>query len=421
MESHTDTLHTQTEPHLIATPASSPLAPISVSLFTGCQDRPYAFGLSMSVLANGTSVDFIGGEEVDSPELHTTPGVRFLNLRGTQRPGMSAASKIFSLLRYYMRILRYALSAKPKIFHILWNNRFEYFDRTLLTLYFKLLGKKVVLTAHNVNAGRRDQTDSFLNRLTLRIQYHLANHIFVHTRKMKDELVTEFGVEPENVTVITHPVIDAFPDSPVVPEQARKQLGLRPEEKTILFFGNIRPYKGLEYLIPALARLVKRDPSYRLIIAGQRKKGADEYLDGILARIQSENLADSVLLKVGYIPEEEAEIYFKAADVIALPYKEIFQSGVLFVAYRFGLPVVATDVGSFREDILEGRTGFLCKSCDPGDLAAGFERFFGSDLYRMRGTRRNEIRVYAQEHHSWERFGRTTHKIYSHLLGVTPQ
>ena len=237
MESHTDTLHTQTEPHLIATPASSPLAPISVSLFTGCQDRPYAFGLSMSVLANGTSVDFIGGEEVDSPELHTTPGVRFLNLRGTQRPGMSAASKIFSLLRYYMRILRYALSAKPKIFHILWNNRFEYFDRTLLTLYFKLLGKKVVLTAHNVNAGRRDQTDSFLNRLTLRIQYHLANHIFVHTRKMKDELVTEFGVEPENVTVITHPVIDAFPDSPVVPEQARKQLGLRPEEKTILFFG----------------------------------------------------------------------------------------------------------------------------------------------------------------------------------------
>jgi D-inositol-3-phosphate glycosyltransferase len=420
MEHRTDIVDSPAKQARVSAQASSPALPVAVSLFTGCQDRPYAFGLAMSVLPNGTTVDFVGGDEVDSPELHTTPGVRFLNLRGAQRGGVSPVSKIVGLLCYYARILAYSFSAKSRIFHILWNNRFEHFDRTFLTLFFKLLGKKVVLTAHNVNAGRRDQTDSFLNRLTLRIQYHLASHIFVHTQKMKEELLSDFGVRSENVTVITHPVIDAFPDSPLTFEQARERLGLRPEEKAILFFGNIRPYKGLEYLVPALSNLLRNDASYRLIIAGQRKKGSDEYLDGVLHQIRAANLSSSVLLKIGYIPEQEAEIYFKAADVLALPYKEIFQSGVLFVAYRFGLPVVATDVGSFREDILQGQTGFLCKSCDSSDLAAGFVEFFSSDLYSSRATRRHKIRTYAEENHSWESFGRTTHNVYAALLGVNP-
>ncbi len=96
---------------------------------------------------------------------------------------------------YYAKLIRYAATAKPRIFHILWNNKFELFDRTLLMLYYKLLGKKIVFTVHNVNAGRRDSKDTRLNRLTLRIQYRLADHIFVHTEKMKRELIEEFGVQ----------------------------------------------------------------------------------------------------------------------------------------------------------------------------------------------------------------------------------
>jgi D-inositol-3-phosphate glycosyltransferase len=392
--------------------------PIGVSLLTGCQDRPYAFGLAMSVVSNGAALDFIGSDEVDSPELHNTPGLQFFNLRGSQQSGVSARAKAAGLLRYYVRLIAYGLTAEHKLFHILWNNRFEYFDRTLLTLFFKLCRKTIVLTAHNVNAARRDQSDSFLNRLTLRIQYHLADHIFVHTRKMKAELLEDFAVKPDNVTVITHPVIDAFPDSSLTTSEARERLGFHPDEKVILFFGNIRPYKGLEFLVDALQNLVKKDSSYRLLVAGQRKKGSDEYLNGILRQIDEARLTETVLLKIGYIPEEEAEMYFKAADVLALPYKEIFQSGVLFVGYRFGLPVVATDVGSFSEDILEGKTGFLSKSCDPSDLAATFEKFFASDIFRERATRREEIRGYAEQHHSWESFGRTTHNLYTSLLGV---
>ena len=109
------------------------------------------------------------------------PGVNFLNLRGNQRPEAGLVSKILRVLTYYARLIRYAATAEPEIFHILWNNKFEFFDRTLLMLYYKALGKKMILTAHNVNAGKRDSEDTRLNRLTLRTQYRFADHIFVHT------------------------------------------------------------------------------------------------------------------------------------------------------------------------------------------------------------------------------------------------
>ncbi len=125
------------------------------------------------------------------------------------------------------------------------------------------------------------------------------------------------------------------------------------------FFGRIRPYKGIEYLLAAFKLLsVSGAGNYRLIVAGEPKKGSEEYLhrDSAIryARFQSRAGHPE---RIQFIPDEEMELYFKAADVLVLPYKEIFQSGVLFLAYSFGLPVVATDVGSFREDIVEGVHG----------------------------------------------------------------
>ena len=124
------------------------------------------------------------------------------------------------------RLIRYAATAKPRIFHILWNNKFETFDRTLLMLYYRLLGKRIVLTAHNVNAGKRDSKDTFLNRLTLRIQYRLADHIFVHTEKMKLELIEEFGVRESRVTVIPFGINNAVPNTDLAPSEAKQRLGI---------------------------------------------------------------------------------------------------------------------------------------------------------------------------------------------------
>ena len=136
-------------------------------MLTGGGDRPYAFGLATALLSKGVGLDIIAGDELDSPDFRGAPRVRFLNLRGDQAADASLLRKIRRILIYYGRLLRYASTAVPKIFHILWNNKFDAFDRTLLTLYYKWLGKKIVLTVHNVNAGVRDGTDSRLNRATL--------------------------------------------------------------------------------------------------------------------------------------------------------------------------------------------------------------------------------------------------------------
>src|ERR1700679_1162561 len=117
---------------------------LEVALLTGCQDRHYAFGLSMALVSKGISLDVIGSDEVDSPELHTTSKLHFLNMRGSQRKKTSFAKKAWMLLTYYVRLIRYTASARPKIFHILWNSKLEYFDRTFLMLYYKVQGKKIV-------------------------------------------------------------------------------------------------------------------------------------------------------------------------------------------------------------------------------------------------------------------------------------
>jgi D-inositol-3-phosphate glycosyltransferase len=397
--------------------ADSPSA-IQMALLTGCQDRHYAFGLAMALIARGAYVDVIGSDEIDSPELHTASKLRFFNFRSSQGVNASFTQKLLKVLVYYWKLIAYAGLSKATILHILWNNKIELFDRTILMLYYKLLGKKVVLTAHNVNQARRDLNDSWLNRTTLKIQYRLCDHIFVHTQKMKDELCQDFEVAEKAVTVIRYPLNNAFPETGLTPAEAKRRLGLREDEKAILFFGRIVPYKGIEYLLGAFRQLVADKPAnYRLIVAGEPKKGSEEYLHGLQDFLKGNFDQEQVILRVQFIPDNEMELYLKAADVLVLPYKEIFQSGILFLAYSVGLPVVASDVGSFREDIVEGRTGFLCKPGDPTELAKVIETYFASDLYKNLNVRRRQLKDYANANHSWNAVAELTCGAYAKISG----
>jgi D-inositol-3-phosphate glycosyltransferase len=399
-----------------ATEAEKPGAPIEVGLLTGGNDRPYALGLASALAAQGIFMDFIGSDALDAPELHNTPLVNFLNLRGDQREHVSFGRKMVRLLNYYGQLIRYAALSRPPIFHILWNNKFELIDRVVLMLYYRLLGKRTVFTAHNVNAARRDGRDSLLNRLSLKFQYWMSDHIFVHTERMKRELLTEFNIRESKVSVIPFGINNTIPTSGLTTLEAKKRLGLSTDEKAALFFGQIAPYKGLEYLVAAMAELVKRNGAPRLIVAGKVKRGYTGYWEQIQSEIVRTGIKERVIERIEFIPDDEVELYFKAADVVIVPYVHIFQSGVPFLAYSFGLPIVATDVGSLREDVVEGKTGFICKARDPLDLAKSIESYFSSELYPLLDTRRQEIRDFANERYSWTRVGDITRAVYRTLL-----
>ncbi len=322
-----------------------------VTVLTGGDDRPYVLGLAEAFTSGGVTLDVIGSDDLSLPELLNNRRINFLNLRGDQHPNTSLARKITRVLTYYARLVIYAAKARPQIFHILWNNKFEFFDRTLLILYYRLLGKKVVFTAHNVNASKRDGSDSLLNRFSLQIQYRLVN----------------------------------------------------------------QPYKGLEYLVAAFAELLKSDRSYRLIIAG-KPKWNEVYWNGIERLIEDLSVRDRIIPRIEHVPDEETELYFKAADVLVLPYTQVFQSGVIFLGYSFGLPAIVADVGSLKEEVIEGKTGFVFKPRDSSDLVAKIDNYFKSELFHNLETRRAEIKAYANERYSWTKVAMITAATYSRLL-----
>jgi D-inositol-3-phosphate glycosyltransferase len=389
---------------------------LCVSLLTGGGDKPYALGMAAALTSAGVEVDFIGSDDLSVPELLNNPRVDFYNLRGDQRSEVSFAAKITRVGIYYWRLIRYAANAKPTIFHLLWNNKFQFFDRTLLMLYYRLLGKKVVFTAHNVNAGKRDSNDSWMNRLSLKVQYKLSDHILVHTDGMKSELAAGFRIPEDKVSVIPFGINNTVPSTGLSVAEAKRQLSVSCSDKAMLFFGNIAPYKGLEYLVAAFSNLVREAPSYRLIIVG-KPKGSEDYWKQIQEIIDRNCIHDRVTERIEYIPDEETELYFKAADVLVLPYGQVFQSqsGVLFLGYSFGLPAIAADVGSLREEIIEGETGFLFKPQDSSDLAKAIRQYFRSALFTELESRRRQIKQYANERYSWNKVAMITTSVYSNL------
>lgn len=127
----------------IATGQRAP-AGLRIGLLTAGRDKPYALGLGPALADEGLAVDFIGSDVVDGPAVRNHPNIRFRNLRN-QAEQASPLAKIRRVLAYYARLLAYAASSKAPVFHILWNNKFEVFDRTLLMIYYRLLGKRLVL------------------------------------------------------------------------------------------------------------------------------------------------------------------------------------------------------------------------------------------------------------------------------------
>jgi D-inositol-3-phosphate glycosyltransferase len=387
-----------------------------MSLITGSMDPHYQLDLIEGLRHQDLQIDVIGGDSMAKSDVLKAQNVRFLNLRGDQNPRSPLLTKVLRLLTYYWRLIKYALETDARLFHIQWPNKFVYLDRTLINAFYKLLGKTVVLTAHNINAGVRDGNDSILNRLTLRCHYSMADHIIVHTSRLKKELIEDFGQSADKITVVRHGINNVVHKNTVRRDEAKAILGLSPENKTLLFFGHVKPYKGLEYLVDALDMLVRNGfPEVRLVLAGEVASHAT-YWNFLMNQIEAARLRDYVLLKIGFVLDDQIEQLFKAADCLVLPYRYSTQSGPLFIAYAYGLPVIAADIGSFSEDIKVGQTGFLFRAEDARDLCRTIKAFYQSELYSKLDHYTGQITRFAKANYSWDEIGRSTFGVYLRVM-----
>jgi D-inositol-3-phosphate glycosyltransferase len=386
-----------------------------VSILNAGEQTDYLYG----IVSGLSSIPTLDIEVVDSDNavgvIDVLPNVTLFNLRGDNLSPQSSLTKAWRIGRYYLRLLLYTARTSSEIFHIQWENSFAVIDRTLLLLYYKMFGKKIVFTAHNIYKEERDGRASPLRRFSLWLLYHLVDHIVVHTAKMKEELCSLFHVVPEKVAVISHGINNRIPRKGVAQEEARRQMDIELSAHVVLFFGQIDSYKGIETLIDAVAMRVKEDASVILLLAGKPKRQSD-YVQN-LKRHAVHNLTEKNLkLRFEYIPVDEVEKYFAAADCLVLPYKKIFQSGVIFLSYRFGIPIIATDVGSFHDDIIDGVTGFLCAPESAEDMSEKLRIFFESDLFHQREQTRTRIRELAEQKYSWTDIAQKTNDVYRNVV-----
>ncbi len=214
-----------------------------------------------------------------------------------------------------------------------------------------LLRKKIVWTVHNLysHESSNQEREKWLVREVLKV----ASKVIVHTASSRRLLVEEFGECAEGqLKVIPHGnYIGVYPNE-VTQDNARSQLNLPQSSRILLFFGHIRPYKGVSQLIAAFREI--DDPNAILVIAG---KPLNESMAEEIRSLAVEDPRIVLFLKM--IPDEEAQIFLNAADVVVFPYQQILTSGALILAMSFGKACLAPRLGAIAETVDENQGGIL--------------------------------------------------------------
>lgn len=307
----------------------------------------YECGFGNGVARNGIRVTMIGSDRTLVDRLDSS--IEFLNLRGSQLPNRSGWQKAINILAYWLKYFFFLARNRDRTIHLIGLFTIPNLWVSLCEAWLtRLFAGSFVLTVHNLMPHDKHNR---LNAMLSRMIYRAAKCCVVHTSRMRDELVTKYGVSQDRTVVMEHGIDRIIPYDEMKRLQFRRRYGIDSFHKLVLFFGQIAPYKGLDTLLQA-CDLLKGCPEIRFLIAG---RCADPGYRSWLAERIEERQADGCIFWIdGYVPDEDVASIFMAADVLVMPYKHIDQSGVVFMALATGLPVVATDVGSLKEYVPPG-------------------------------------------------------------------
>lgn len=285
----------------------------------------------------------------------------------------------------WKRTARYMLETRPGVAVLrYWMPFFAPAMGTVAGLLRKH-GVKVISIVDNAVPHEPRFHDEFLTRWFLRKN----NGLIAMAEPVKQDILR---MHPDaKVKLMPHPLYDHF--GTVVPlDEARQKLGLPRDARVLLFFGLIRDYKGLDLLIDAFGKLDRR---HHLVIAGEPYGDFSNYQK----QIDSCTMRANIHVHARFIADAEVPLFFGAADAVVLPYKSATQSGITAIAYHFGVPVIATEVGGLKEALNHGRTGLLVPEVSADAMGAGINAFFDRDL----SVYRSNIAA-LREQLSWKRF-----------------
>lgn len=300
---------------------------------------------------------------------------------------------------------------KPDVLHVHWTHPFLLDNNRVISiiksirfiaelLILKILGVKVVWTVHNLLAHERQ--DQKLELFFHQIFARLCNRIIVHcmfarkavlqTYHLPDYFKTKIFVIPHGNYINSYENIESR-------GQARSKLGLGDREFVFLYFGVIRPYKGITHLVDAFLKL--QSPQVRLLIVG--KPLNDPIRAKLLYCCQSDSRIRAFLK---FVPDKNVQVYMNAADVVVLPFQDILTSGSALLAMSFGKPIIAPHIGCLSE-LLDSKGSFLYNPSEEEELLRAMQQALDASLDKM--GLHNYVKA---KHFTWNEIARKLYELY---------
>lgn len=324
-------------------------------------DYKYTYSLANALKACGNEVELVIDDKKDNEYCQCKCTNKFL----TSRKDIGKGKKLLNYIDTYCFIVKKAVSEHFDVVHVQW------FQFSPVDYYFlkklKKHGIKVVVSVHDILPFNEKKYDMTFHKKI----YGLCDHIIVQAEtniKRFDELFPE---DRKKVTYIPHGHFLDFVDKHEM-EESRKHLNIPLDKTVLLFFGQIKKVKGVGVLLEAFGKLVQKREDLFLVIAGNVWKDDFAPYQEIIDRY---SLTDKQLkTDIRFIPDEEVGYYYSACDIAMMPYIDVYQSGVIQLAYAYGKPTVATSIPPFMEIVEDGITGYLCQPNDIDSLAEAIER-----------------------------------------------
>jgi glycosyltransferase involved in cell wall biosynthesis len=376
---------------------------IDPSAFTPPYDHHLCEGLSQighNVSLFTTDFEYVGWESENPYRkldffYNNTNKIYSKEDRSWHRQAIKGSEHVFNMLSLLIQIKK----LDPDIIH------FQWLPIPVLDTQFISVLKKFTTVVHTVHdtTPYHGATPSRLQVWGARSVPQLFERVIVHTDNGKDTLVNR-GIAKSKVSVIPHGPI-RYPES----SQNTKNgyLSDTDSKQTILFFGGIKKYKGVDILLRSFASLPSKLQSQtELKIAGSASIEMKS-LYSIAARL---GIEEHVKWDIRYIPDEEVPMLFESADLVVFPYRNADQSGALMTALPYGKPIVATDVGGFSKILTDDVHGYLVEPESPESLSTALEKVLLDESKQARMS--DAVLNLSENVYSWERIAEQTVQVY---------
>ena len=367
----------------------------------GSSHHFYLFGQAEGLLKNNVELRLYTNNETSSPKIN---GLKFFAF---YKDIFKSKSRFISGIQWVIGTVFSVFHARFSgvsifHFHIFYTNFLVMFNLLLV----KILFGKVVLTVHDVSSFSNSFNSSIIEKLI----YKLTDRIITHNEFSKLEILNVNANLSSCISIIPHGNYTPFINIQYDKEKSKEQLGIQNNRRILLFFGMIKKEKGLEVLLSALKGVIKQNPDILLVIAG---KPWENDFSAYQKIIDENDLSKYILLHTMFIQQEDVEHYYCASDLVILPYKKIYQSGVLMMTLSYERPALVSDLPPLKEIISDNENGFLFKTENVSDLTNKLNSILGNEeLMEQVRTKGKEL---INTKYNWGKIGRQTKHVYQSL------